>query len=75
MRLRRRVAEGKIVPSDVAVYFFKKEKGKTWAERVEIDKYGELSESFPPDFFSRDFEDLIAITEAWRRRKNGDNNG
>ncbi len=75
MRLRRRVTEGKIAPSDVAVYFFKKEQGKTWAEKVEIDEYGELSESFPPDFFSKDFEDLIAISKTWRRHKNGDNNG
>ncbi len=72
MRLRRRVAEGKISPSDVAVYFFKKEQGKTWAERVEIDEYGELSESFPPDFFSQDYEDLRALTKVWRE-KDGDN--
>ena len=74
MRLRRRVAERKIAPLDVAVYFFRKKQGKTWAERVEIDEYGELSENFPPDFFSQDYEDLQALTEAWRRYKNGDNN-
>ncbi len=74
MRLRRRIAEGELSPSDVAVYFFKKEQGKTWAERIEIDEYGELSESFPPDFFSKDFEDMLAMTEAWRRHKNVHNN-
>ncbi len=68
IRLRRRIAEGRIEPENVRIYFFEKEKGICFARRIEIDERGELSDLFPADFFSQDYEDLQAIVETWRKK-------
>ncbi|MBF4486689.1 AAA family ATPase [Flavobacterium sp. CSZ] len=57
-RLRRRIAEGKIKNTDVAIYFVHGRKKKTDAakiERIEIGEKGNFD--WPKEFYSTDFED------------------
>jgi predicted ATPase len=57
-RLRRRIAEGKIKNSDVAIYFVhgrKKKSESAILERIEIGEKGSFD--WPKEFYSTDFED------------------
>ncbi len=57
-RLRRRIAEGKIKNTDVAIYFIhgrKKKSGGAKIEKIEIDEKGAFD--WPKEFYSTDFED------------------
>lgn len=57
-RLRRRIAEGQIQNTDVAIYFVngrKKKSLSTKIERLEISKTGAFD--WPQEFYSTDFED------------------
>ena len=57
-RLRRRIAEGVIKNSDVAIYFVhgrKKKSGGAKIERIEIGEKGAFD--WPKEFYSTDFED------------------
>src|SRR5690606_9673044 len=57
-RLRRRIAEGKIKNTDVALYFVHGQKKKSCGakiERIEIGEKGAFD--WPHEFYSTDFED------------------
>lgn len=57
-RLRRRIAEGKIKNTDVAIYFVhgrKKKSDSAILERIEIEEKGAFD--WPKEFYSTDFED------------------
>ncbi|WP_084262716.1 AAA family ATPase [Actinomadura formosensis] len=63
LRLRRRIAEKKITPEDVAVYFVDHQDGASYARRIEIDELGNL-DYWPSGVFSEDFEETKSIAEA-----------
>ena len=57
-RLRRRIAEGKIKNSDVAIYFVHGRKKKSSGARIERIEIGERGAfDWPKEFYSTDFED------------------
>jgi AAA ATPase-like protein/uncharacterized protein DUF3696 len=63
LRLRRRIAEKKISPHDVAVYFVDHKDGVSQARRINIDELGNL-DYWPSGVFSEDFEETKKLAEA-----------
>lgn len=57
-RIQRRVAEGKIKDSDVAVYVCRQSGSGSVAERLELDLFGDIR-NWPPDFFGDELEDVV----------------
>lgn len=74
-RTRTLVAEGRIAPEDVALYFVSR--GPSWStvRLVEIGEDGTLGESWPRDFFGdtlREVRLLSAAQRKWRKRTRSD---
>ena len=71
LRLQRLIAQGILKPGDVAIYFFKlNESGYTEAQRIGIDKLGQL-ENWPEGFFETDLKELDAyMDDVFERVKN-----
>jgi predicted ATPase len=67
-RLQRRVAEERVGPDDVAVYFARRVAGATALEPLRLNKYGDI-ENWPENFFGDEMEDLTARTVAAARRR------
>ncbi|GAB3980406.1 hypothetical protein GCM10029978_078380 [Actinoallomurus acanthiterrae] len=63
LRLRRRIAEKRIAPDDVAVYFVDHREGTSHARRIKIDELGNL-DYWPSGVFSEDFEETKKLAEA-----------
>jgi len=72
-RLQRRIAEEKISPQDVAVYFCKRSGGSTELEPLRINLFGDI-ENWPDQFFGDEMEELTARTVAAARRRQKENN-
>ena len=68
-RLQRRVAEERIAPNTIAVYFASQGSDGAQIERLQIDEYGDIL-NWPPDFFGNDLEDLAAQAEHHLQRRN-----
>ncbi len=66
-RLRRRVAEEKIKPEEIAIYFVDNKEGKACIEPLRLNKYGDI-ENWPENFFGDEMGDLVARTEATIKR-------
>ncbi|MEU6021350.1 DUF3696 domain-containing protein [Micromonospora sp. NPDC047134] len=68
LRLRRRIAEGRADPSQVAVYFVDAADGAATARRIQIDADGNL-DYWPAGVFSEDYEETKELARAqWERR-------
>ena len=68
-RLQRRVAEGKIAPENVAVYFCRRSGAATELEPLKLDMFGEI-ENWPENFFGDPMSEVAGRTlAAIRRRK------
>lgn len=67
-RLQRRIAEGVINPSDVAVYFCENTEDGAVLEPLNLNLFGEI-ENWPEDFFGDQMGDLSARRIAALRRK------
>lgn len=67
-RLQRRVAEGVVHASDVAVYFCRRVHAATELEPLKLNAYGEI-ENWPKDFFGDEMADVSARTLAAMERK------
>jgi len=67
-RLQRRIAEEKIGPEQVAMYFCSTEKQKAVLKELELDEYGNIS-NWPENFFGDEMGDLVAMTEAAMQRQ------
>jgi predicted ATPase len=65
-RLQRRIAEEKIGPEQVAMYFCSTE--KAILQELEVDEYGNIS-NWPENFFGDEMGDLVAMTEAAMQRQ------
>jgi len=72
LRIRRLVAEGKLSPEQVAIYWVDTEEGssgkRSFLKKIEVDEEGMLSE-WPEGVFSEDHEEVLAIRRAQRRRE------
>ena len=70
-RLQRRIAEGEITPTDVAIYFCKGAGSGTELEPLEVNLYGDI-ENWPTNFFGDEMADLTArIVAAMKRQQQG----
>lgn len=67
-RLQRRIAEGVIVPEEVAVYFAKPSSRGAELEELALNEYGDIT-NWPDGFFGDEMSDLVARTEAASRRR------
>jgi len=63
LRIRRRIAEGKIPPSRVKIYIVSKHNGKTRFKPLELNENGGFSE-WPDDFFDESYNETLAIAKA-----------
>ncbi|MEU4541435.1 DUF3696 domain-containing protein [Streptosporangium sp. NPDC023825] len=63
LRLRRRIAEGRISSDAVAVHFVDHENGSSRVRRINIDDFGNL-DYWPAGVFSEDFEETKKLAEA-----------
>ena len=70
-RLQRRVAENKLTPDQVALYFCKPGPEGSTIEELKLDEYGNIS-NWPENFFGDEVGDLAAMTEAAMRRHLGE---
>ncbi|MDQ5767381.1 DUF3696 domain-containing protein [Thiothrix subterranea] len=70
-RLQRRIAEEKIKPEEVAIYFIDNKEGKATIEELCINEYGEI-ENWPENFFGDEMGDLAAqaLAAIERRQRN-----
>ena len=67
-RLQRRMAEEKLVPEDVALYFTHMENGESKLDELKLDEYGNIS-NWPDNFFGDRMDDLVAMAEAAMKRQ------
>ena len=67
-RLTRRIAEEKISENDMALYFCEINDGKSTAEKLKVDDYGNIS-NWPQNFFGDEMGDLAAKARAEIKRK------
>ncbi|MEO5332504.1 MAG: DUF3696 domain-containing protein [Magnetococcus sp. YQC-5] len=67
-RLQRRIAEEKVTPGEVAIYFCEQNGQSSTLTPLEVDEYGNIS-NWPDNFFGDETGDLIAMTEAAMQRQ------
>lgn len=67
-RLQRRVAEERLKPEDVALYFCKPGPEGSTLEQLKLDKYGNIT-NWPENFFGDEVGDLFAMTDAAMKRQ------
>ena len=67
-RLQRRVAEGLIAPSDIAIYFAARSGKSAELEPLQLDLYGNI-QNWPENFFGDDMADAVARTNAAMKTK------
>lgn len=68
LRLRLRIAEGKVDPDTVAVYFVEQADGSAQARRINVDADGNL-DYWPTGVFSEDYAETRALARAqWAKR-------
>jgi predicted ATPase len=67
-RLQRRIAEQKISPDAMALYFCESENGGSKLTPLEVDLFGSIK-NWPKDFFGDQFGEIAAITKATVERK------
>lgn len=70
LRLRRRVAEGRISPAQVALYWVdeRKDEASSTIRPIEIDRRGVLSD-WPEGVFAESYEEVRALRRAARDRQ------
>jgi predicted ATPase len=67
-RLQRRIAEGAIKPSEVAIYFCSNEAGAAELQELRVNLFGDI-ENWPNNFFGNEMADLTARTVAASKRR------
>ncbi|WP_419944937.1 AAA family ATPase [Candidatus Poriferisodalis sp.] len=67
-RLQRRVAERRIAPDQVALYFCESSSGASRIGELVINEYGEIR-NWPDDFFGDRFGETAAIVEAGLKQR------
>ncbi|MFT2018410.1 DUF3696 domain-containing protein [Streptomyces sp. 796.1] len=69
LRLRRRVAEQKLAPEDVKIYFVEQTEGVAILRKIAVDPLGNL-DYWPRGVFAEDFEEVRALADAQVNRIN-----
>lgn len=70
LRLRSLVAEGEINPSDIALYFFEREGGRTTIKEIPIENNGHIdSENWPKGFFEDALQESFKLATAQIKSK------
>lgn len=69
-RLQRRIAEGRIRPEQVALYFCEMQGGRSRLRALDVDLFGSIH-NWPHDFFGDQMEDVAAQAEARLERESG----
>jgi predicted ATPase len=67
-RLQRRIAEERLKPEDVAIYFAKPSSAGAELEELTVNEFGDIT-NWPDNFFGDDMGDIVARTEAASKRK------
>ena len=67
-RLQRRIAEGEILPDEVAIYFCSNKSGAAELEELHVNLFGDI-ENWPENFFGNEMADLTARTVAASKRQ------
>ncbi len=67
-RLQRRIAENRVKPEQVALYFCEMKRGRSTIQELEVDLFGHIH-NWPEDFFGDPMEDIAAQAEARVRRQ------
>ena len=70
LRVQRRVAEGKLRPDEVAIYFVEISEKGSHLKPVNLDGEGEV-DWWPAGVFEEDFNEVAAIRRAQRAREKG----
>ncbi len=70
LRLQRRIAEEKLAPDDVALYFCHNDDGQSRLASLDVDEYGNIR-NWPENFFGNEFEERAAMTRAALKRRMG----
>lgn len=63
IRARRRVAEGKLNPDDIVIYWVDDEEEFSLLQPIHLNAQGELSD-WPESVFSEDYYELLALQQA-----------
>jgi predicted ATP-dependent endonuclease of OLD family len=63
LRIRRRIAEGKLTPDEVAVYYFEPKEGQIVLRELKIAESGRLAD-LPPGFMDERLEEAYKIAMA-----------
>lgn len=71
LRLRRRIAEGRVKPEEISLYFVEHTDGAARARRIGIDEMGNL-DYWPSGVFTEDFEETRALAAAQVERLGSD---
>jgi len=71
LRLRRRIAEGRCSPQDVALYFVDHRNGAAVSRRIRIDEDGGL-DHWPEGVFCEDYAETQALVRAQLKRQTGE---
>ncbi|MEV8348590.1 DUF3696 domain-containing protein [Streptomyces niveus] len=67
LRLRRRVAEGRLSPADLRVYFVEQKEGAAFLRKIKVDTLGNI-DYWPAGIFAEDFEETRALADAQANR-------
>lgn len=67
LRVRRRIAEGRFDPSDLAIYFVDRDASGSQLRTIAVNKDGELSD-WPAGVFLESYREVLAIQRAIRGR-------
>lgn len=67
LRLRRRVAERRLRPEDLKIYFVEQSEGSAFLQKIEVDTLGNI-DYWPTGIFSEDFEEVRALADAQANR-------
>lgn len=67
-RLQRRIAEGEVKPSEVALYFCQTSQSGSTLEELKVNLFGDIS-NWPTDFFGDPISDLTARMDAAAKRE------
>jgi predicted ATPase len=69
-RLQRRMAEGKLKPTDAALYFCQLIDGTSTLTPLELGLYGQIA-NWPKDFFGDEFSEVVEASLAAIKRREG----
>lgn len=69
LRVRRRVAEGKLKPEDVAILFVEKHGSESKVRKLDLDERGHFSD-WPEGFFDEAYQESMALAKAANKKGN-----